>query len=203
MLTALLNGKKIYSTDPNWDGRKEEYRKLCNDQAVCPICLERIVCKFGEINQHHFAHRHNSDCPGSTKESEEHIAGKSILYEFLMARFGYEASIDLEHYIPELKMICDIMVEFHDGRKWAVEFLCHGKEKDLNKKILFYDDHEIMTSWIISKQLYKEFNSGCAVVINQWERRLLADTGIDKFYIGAWYNKIVNSKRWNTCRREE
>lgn len=158
MLTALLNGKKIYSTDPAWDGRKKEYRALCNEQAVCPICLERIVCKFGEINQHHFAHRHNNECPGD-KDSEEHRAGKAILYEFIKMRFDHEASIDLKHYIPELKMICDIMVEFHDGRRWAVEFYCGGKEKDILDKITFYDQHDIMTTWIISHQQYREYSS--------------------------------------------
>lgn len=119
------------ATDPDWDHRKEEYRARCNEQAVCPICQERIICKFGEINQHHFAHRHNTDCPGS-HDTEEHMTGKAILYGFLMARYGHEATVDLEYYIPELKTTGDLLVQFQDGRKWAVEFYCGGKTQALS-----------------------------------------------------------------------
>jgi len=95
LLTALLNGKKIMATDPNWDDRKAEYRVLCNEQAVCPICQERIICRFGEIRQHYFAHRHNSDCPGD-HDTEEHMTGKAILYVF----FASENSSLLQNKFP-------------------------------------------------------------------------------------------------------
>lgn len=190
MLTALLNGKKIMATEPAWDHRKEEYRALCNEQAVCPICQERIICKFGEINQHHFAHRHNTDCPGS-HDTEEHMTGKAILYGFLMARYGHEATVDLEYYISELKTTCDLLVQFQDGRKWAVEFYCGGKEQALRDKINYYKKQNISTSWLLSQQLYKEHSSGKAINISTRDRLLINETGIDKYHIGDWYEQIV------------
>lgn len=190
VLTALLNGKKITATDPNWNDRKEEYRALCNNQAVCPICQEKIICRFGEINQHHFAHRRNNDCPGNN-DTKEHMIGKAILYDFLLERYGGEGSIELEYYIPELKMTCDFIVNFHDGRKWAVEFYCGGKVEDLKNKINFYDEQGIMVTWLLSQQLYREYDSGKALKISTSERLLISNTGIDKYYIGDWYKRIV------------
>lgn len=190
MLTALLSEKKIIATDPRWADRKEEYRTLCNNQAICPICQERIICKFGEIKQHHFAHRRNTDCPGN-HDTEEHMLGKAILYEFLETRYGQEARIDLEHYIPELNMNCDLLVEFHDGRRWAVEFYCGSKEQALRDKIQYYKKQKIDTTWLLSKPLFREHSSKQEVKILPRERLLLTETGIDKFYRGDWHTKVV------------
>ncbi len=88
MLATLLNGNKIIATDPAWDERKEEYREICNEHALCPICKAHVTCKFGQIKQHHFAHRCNSDCPGSN-DTVEHMQGKAILHDFITFRYGY------------------------------------------------------------------------------------------------------------------
>jgi len=194
VLNALLNGKKVIATDPAWDHRKGEYRALCNEQAVCPICQERIICKFGEINQHHFAHRHNTDCPGS-HDTEEHMTGKAILYVFLMARYGHEATVDLEYYIPELKTTCDLLVQFQDGRKWAVEFYCGGKAQALRDKINYYEEQNILTSWLLSQQLCKDNSSEKTVIISARDKLLIDKTGIDKYYIGEWYKRIVINRQ--------
>lgn len=89
MLTALLNGEKVISTDRQWDNNKEEFRHICNENAVCPICKEPIICKFGPVMIHHFAHKHYSNCPGN-HESEEHMLGKKMLYDFMQTRYGNE-----------------------------------------------------------------------------------------------------------------
>ncbi|HRX01455.1 MAG TPA: competence protein CoiA family protein [Cyclobacteriaceae bacterium] len=189
-----MNGNKIMATDPAWDHRKEEYRALCNEKAVCPICQERIICKFGEINQHHFAHHHNTDCPGS-HDNEEHMTGKAILYGFLMARYGHEATVDLEYYIPELKTTCDLLVQFQDGRKWAVEFYCGGKAQALRDKINYYEEQNILTSWLLSQQLCKDNSSEKTVIISARDKLLIDKTGIDKYYIGEWYKRIVINRQ--------
>ena len=69
MLTATLNNETYFSLDEDWDNRKEELRTLLNNKAVCLLCNEPIICKFGSEKIHHFAHSHNSDCP-STKDNE-------------------------------------------------------------------------------------------------------------------------------------
>jgi hypothetical protein len=194
MLIASLDGKKIRSTDPAWQDRKEEYRSICNARAVCAICQERILCKFGDINIHHFAHQHNANCPGN-QDTEEHMLGKNILYEFLVAEYGHEASIELEHYFPEVNIICDILVEFKDGRTWAVEFYCGGKGQDINKKIDYYYDQRIRTTWLLSKNMFVPFEKSKAVKIQKKVQEFITKTGIDKYYIGDWYTQIVVNKR--------
>lgn len=194
MLIASLDGNQIRSTDNAWQDRKEEYRTICNARAVCPICQERILCKFGEINIHHFAHQHNTNCPGN-HDTEEHMLGKDILYDFLVARYGDEASIELEHYFPEANIICDLFVEFSDGRTWALEFYCGDKGQDINKKITYYSNQNIKTTWLLSKNMFGHFEEDPAVKIQRKAQALIANTGIDKYYVGDWYTHIVVNKR--------
>jgi competence CoiA-like predicted nuclease len=194
MLTAILDGKKILSTDSDWNDRKEEYRSICNERAVCRICQGRIVCRFGEIRIHYFAHHRNDGCPGD-HDTEEHMHGKDILYNFLQLRYGHEASIDMEHYFPEIKMTCDFLIEFNDGRRWALEFECGScKETDLKKKLQYYNDHEIETTWLLSKKLHKEFPE-LGVRISRREQLLIVNTGIDKLHIEDWYTQIVVNRQ--------
>lgn len=190
MLTAILNGKQILATDPAWDGRKEEYRAFCKG-AVCKHCQEPIICGFGEKNRHYFAHSRNNNCPGSN-DTEEHMVGKEILYNFLMARYSQEANIELEYHIPILNTICDIFIEFNNGRKWAVEFYCGDKEQNLRNKIQYYKDNKIETTWLVSQSLYKEYIPGNSVKLNVRERLLINNkTGIDKLYTcGNWHEQI-------------
>lgn len=190
MLAALMNGSKILASDPAWDDRKEEYRAICNENAVCPICNEPIICKFGEINVHHFAHRHNSNCVGD-HDTAEHMAGKMMLYSFFQSRFEHEAIIDIEHYFPEIKMTCDFLIMFEDGKQWAVEFHCGiNKRKELKTKIAYYREQNIKVTWLLSKELYKDFENS-EVKIAGREQLLILNTGVDKFHIEDWYEDIV------------
>jgi competence CoiA-like predicted nuclease len=108
MLTALLYGEKVISTDERYEECKEEFRRICNANAVCPICRESIICKFGPIMIHHFAHRHNSDCPGN-HETIEHMLGKKLLYDFLHDRYGDKGKVELEE--SELRAIIEKTIE--------------------------------------------------------------------------------------------
>jgi DNA-directed RNA polymerase subunit RPC12/RpoP len=190
----MLDGKKIIATDHLLADKKEAYRKLWNEQALCPICQEHIKCRFGLVNQHHFAHRHTSDCPGD-HDTAEHRDGKIILYEFLLSRYGHEANIDIEHYFTDIKMTCDFLIEFKDGRRWALEFDCGiCKETDLKKKLQYYNDHEIKTTWLIAKKFLKEY-AELGVRISRREQLLIVNTGIDKLYIEDWYTQIVVNRQ--------
>jgi len=193
MLTALLDGIKIISIDPNWIGRKEELRKLCNNIAVCPVCLEPIICKFGIERIHHFAHSRSANCPGE-HETEEHMKGKAILYDFLQGRYKDLAEIELECVLPGLSTLCDIIIKFPDGKRWAVEFYSgHIKEAKLKEKIDYYNKENIEVLWLISSKSINKITSKC-LKIKSAERNLIQDTGIDRFYPIDWYKKIVEQK---------
>jgi len=201
MLTAMLDGKKIFSTNPDWNDRKEEYRSICNERAVCRICQGRIVCRFGEIRIYYFAHSHAGDCPGD-HDTAEHMDGKVILYKFLQARYGHEASIDMEHYFADIKMTCDFLIEFNDGRRWALEFDCGiCKDTDLKKKLQYYNDHEIETTWLLSKKFYKEVPE-LGVRISRREQLLIVNTGIDKLHMEEWYKQIVINRQRRSLPRD-
>lgn len=100
---------------------KEELRKMCNERAVCLVCKEPVICKFGNIRVHHFAHKTRSNCPKSRK-TEEHMRGKSILYDFAKERFGINSQIEIEYYLEELQDKIDVLVVTENKRKIAFEF---------------------------------------------------------------------------------
>ncbi|MDD3889933.1 MAG: competence protein CoiA family protein [Syntrophomonadaceae bacterium] len=193
MLTALLNENRILATDPAWDDSRDEYRIVFNEKAVCPICKGPITCKFGQVKQHHFAHRHTSDCPGS-KDSVEHMQGKALLYEFLKARYQDQAKIEIEPFFGEINQVGDILLEFGDGSRWAFEFACGIKKKDLEEKIRFYDRQGIDVTCIIPRNLLETLNEK-QVRVARREQLLICKTGIDKLYMGDWYKQIVAKKR--------
>ncbi|MDD4753237.1 MAG: competence protein CoiA family protein [Desulfitobacteriaceae bacterium] len=189
MLAALLNGNKIIATDPAWDDRKEEYRAICNIHALCQICKEHVTCKFGQVKQHHFAHRCNSDCPGSN-DTVEHMQGKTILHGFLKSRYGNQAKIEMEPYFEDIKPTGDILLEFLNGAKWAVEFACKIKKKDLQEKIAYYNRQDIVVTWILPKNILNILDNKY-VRITRREQPLVVKTGLDKLYASDWYEQIV------------
>lgn len=193
MLAALLNGNKIIATDPAWDDRKEEYRAICNEHALCQICKEHITCKFGQIKQHHFAHRCNSDCPGSN-DTVEHMQGKTILYDFLNSRYSNQAKMEMEPYFEDINQIGDILLEFPNGAKWAVEFACNIKKKDLQEKKDYYERHNIPVTWIIPRRLCETIDDRYVRIAHR-EQSFIVKTGIDKLYIDDWYEQIMVKKR--------
>lgn len=179
--------------DPKWVGRKEELRKLCNNIAVCPVCREPVICKFGPERIHHFAHSPSANCPGDL-ETEEHMRGKAILYDFLQYRYKDLAEIDLECVLSGLSTLCDILIKFPNGKRWAIEFYSgHVKEAKLKEKIDYYDKEKIDVLWLITDQRFKKIENDC-LKIKSAERSLIRNTGIDRFYPSDWYKIIVKQK---------
>jgi hypothetical protein len=192
MLTALLDGQKILATDPIWDGRKEELRVLCNGRAVCPVCSEPIICKFGQHRIHHYAHSRGADCPGN-RETIEHLLGKDLLYKFLKEHLGDLAEVEVEYPLPELHSTCDLLIRLPDDRYRAVEFFCgQWKEKELRDRLDYYQSKAIEVVWLISINRYQvQENLQTNIKLRVQERLLLASSGLDKFYVNDWYKKIV------------
>ncbi|WP_304543289.1 competence protein CoiA [Desulforamulus aquiferis] len=194
MLTALLNGNKILATDLAWENRKEELREMCNNQALCPICFEPVICKFGHVKIHHFAHSNRANCPGN-QETEEHMKGKALLFSFLQSRFKDKAEVEIEALLPGLSSPCDILIKYPDGRCWAVEFYCgHIKVATLREKLDYYRQKKIDDLWLVSGERYKIIPSENRLKVKSIDRNLIKDTGIDRFYANKWYQNIVENK---------
>ncbi len=191
MLTALLEGQKIFATDQLWDGQKEKLRELCNGRAVCPVCREPIICKFGQSKIHHFAHSRGVDCPGN-RETIEHLLGKDLLYRFLKEHLGEKAEVEVEYPLPELRSTCDVFIRMPDERYWAVDFFCgQWKEKEIRDRLNYYRSKSIDVVWLVSIKRYQEVSPEIEIKLRVQERLLLTSTGLDKLYANDWYQKIV------------
>lgn len=182
MLTALFRGKKIISNDNLWINKRDEI----NEIAVCPQCKEPIICKFGEVKIHHFAHSHKANCPGSN-DTLEHMKGNDLLYKYLKNYFGDAAIIDIEHCM-ENGIVSDFYIE-QDNRNLIIEFYSgHLKKKDLKKKLLYYQSKAIQTIWLITAS-HLELVSGTFQKINRIDKMFVFDTGLDKYYDNHWYEE--------------
>jgi len=87
----------------------------------CPNCGERLIAKKGEVNEHHFAHDHNSDCMGAT-ESALHLLAKEVI------------SQSRELFIPELEIEASLV---------GVDDIELFRESSLSAYILKYENVEV------------------------------------------------------------
>lgn len=76
-----------------------------NNQEVqhdyfCPGCHEKVFLKSGKVIQAHFAHFRHSNCSlFSEGETQEHLAGKKLLFEWFS---NENIPCQLEAYLPEV-----------------------------------------------------------------------------------------------------
>ena len=202
MLTAMLCQVKVFSTDPKWDGRKEELRASCKDRETCPICHEPVVCKFGHEKIHHFAHTKGADCPGS-KDSLEHMIGKTLLYGFLQQRIGTKAQVELECFFQDAGFMADVVAKYPNGQLWAMEFFCgHLKRREIEERIDYYLERGIPVTWVLSAELYEELPDYEAFKLKRAEVLLLKDSGIDKYYENDWYVQILMNRKHGHLPRD-
>lgn len=182
MLTALFKGEKIISINPCWVDIRDEI----NEIAVCPQCKQPIICKFGDVNIHHFAHSNKANCSGSN-DTLEHMSGKALLYEYLKNYYKDEAIIDIEHNMED-DIIADFLIE-HNGRKLVIEFFSgHLKNNKLKEKVSYYESNSIQVIWIISMNRL-EFIKENFWKIKKVDIMFADDTVLDKFYDEGWYEK--------------
>ena len=191
MLTAELADKTYYSLDEDWDYRKEEYRALLNKKAVCPLCKEPIICKFGSEKIHHFAHSQNADCP-STKDNERHMKGVGLLYKNFLSNIDeYGLShVRVNRVFEEKKLLADLELEFTDGKRCIIEFYAgHLKKKDIEMRNDLYEKTGIPVIWIIDSG-YLEYIKDC-IKLSPTMRKMKKINEVDKFYVGSWRELIL------------
>ncbi len=93
----------------------DEKHELLNQKFFCPACKERLIVKTGSNRMWHFAHPHHSNCASSEPESEYHLLGKKLLYEWLNAQ---NQTVEMETYFPNIKQRADLYA------KRPIEFQC-------------------------------------------------------------------------------
>lgn len=92
------------------------------DVFYCPDCQQRVVLRKGVYNVAHFAHR--TQCTQqrfSEGETQEHLLGKSLLYQWLVKE---QFSVVLEAYLSNLQQRPDLLVTLPNGKRIAIELQC-------------------------------------------------------------------------------
>mgnify|MGYP001203885374 FL=1 len=113
MLKALNEqGKLVTLTKENKMDFKEQ-------NFFCPVCHERLIVKAGTSRRWHFAHSRHSKCGASEAESEYHLKGKELLYEWLIEQ---NMHVDLEPYFSAIKQRADLFIK--SSVDAPIEFQC-------------------------------------------------------------------------------
>lgn len=117
----------------------------------CCLCKERVILKRGRIKIPHFSHGYNSNCSvHSEGETQEHLKGKSDLYDWLK-NLGYHP--ELEVYIAEINQRADIFFTCKE-QQYAIEYQCSPiSEKDIIIRTQGYQSVGIKPVWIAGCKL--------------------------------------------------
>ncbi|MGY4689536.1 competence protein CoiA [Salibacterium sp. K-3] len=131
----------------------------------CPVCSEEVILKQGMVRRRHFAHHRFSSCQ-SAAESEEHLEGKAVLYQWL-ERGG--AAPELEVSLPMLQRRADLLFTWK-GRTYALEFQCASiTTAEALKRTQDYLSHGITPIWIYSSsRLRFHGSSGYSIHDFEW-----------------------------------
>lgn len=172
-------------------GEEDTLRKQSREkQLFCPNCENNVIFKKGKKIRPHFAH-HKSECVVTNYEPEtdSHIKGKEILYNWLNKKFP-KAEIQYEIYIPETKQIADILVNHTvdklKGLRWAFEFQ-HSplSSTDWKKRHDLYQSAGIQDFWILDEVKYMKFSSAQGItdarLRKDLETEIFSETGVCYF----------------------
>ena len=132
---------------------RDELNEYKRKIYYCPCCTGRVFLKAGKIKMPHFAHAPHLTCNAASEgETEEHLLGKKMLYEWLETQ-GYK--VELEKYFSSFKQRADLFIK-HNGKSYAIEFQCSVISiEDIKKRTKSYLKHQITPIWILSERHIK------------------------------------------------
>ncbi|HHU19322.1 MAG TPA: hypothetical protein GXZ58_03625 [Bacilli bacterium] len=121
--------------------------KQAKTPFYCPVCKTKLIMKAGTQMIAHFAHKSLQNCPNrASGEGVYHERGKLDLFTWLTNQ-GF--SVQLEHYIPEIKQRADLIVQFAQKRL-AIEYQCATIPlKEILARTRGYQSIGITPLWIL------------------------------------------------------
>ncbi|WP_318246931.1 competence protein CoiA [Halobacillus litoralis] len=170
MLYALNDQEQLQSI---YQKSPTEISQLKGRAYFCPACREPVRIRSGLKVIPHFAHLPDSRCPSiKGGESEEHEAGKWLIYQWLVNQ-GYQ--VELEAYLPSIQQQPDVYIS-GSRRPIAVEYQCSKiSVTEIRKRTKGYVDHGIFPLWILGPKHWKkkradilQFNSFLQSFLYQW-----------------------------------
>lgn len=144
MLTAKTREGKTISLlgDIHQD---EILRRSREENYYCPVCHSPVFIKTGTKRRWHFAHQNLSNCGQSESESEYHLLGKELLYEWLEKQ---HLRVRLEPYIPSIQQRPDLFASLEN--KTAIEFQCATiSDKLFLQRTKSYISRNLTPVWIL------------------------------------------------------
>lgn len=135
---------------------KEQIRKWSNKGILkCPLCGEKMIYKHGEYKIPHFAHECSCEIEKqliySQPETEEHLGGKRVIYEWLKTQ--NVENLKLESWIPETKQRPDVYFE-KDGVRYVVEYQCTPIATKYAERHRLYELAGIKDTWVFGVEKY-------------------------------------------------
>lgn len=121
----------------------------------CPVCKEQLQYCNGDFKIAYFRHLKNSNCIGNKfnePETEEHIFGKKIIYNWLKNKKDI-TNLKLEGWIEETKQRPDIYFE-HKDKRYVIEYQCSPISTEYNKRHELYKLANINDIWILGTSKY-------------------------------------------------
>ena len=140
MLVAVnAHNQHVYALDE---------QKNTHQKFYCPQCNEPVFLKKGLIKQAHFTHFKNSNCAiFSEGETEEHVLGKSLLYQWFTQQ---DIPCQLEAYLPNLKQRPDLLIWLDEQTPIAIEFQCSAlSAQRMIERTSGYNENGYKVYWIL------------------------------------------------------
>lgn len=140
------------------------------DNYYCPGCHELVYLKRGEINQIHFSHYDKINCQSfSEGETEEHLLGKKLLYDWLT---NQGIKCQLEPFLSNLKQRPDLLIQRQKEAPIAIEFQCSSLSVNrMIERTNGYKNKGYVVYWILGKKfhLHKKMTSFQHLFLNEGE----------------------------------
>lgn len=117
--------------------------------VLCPVCGKPYEYCHGDFKIPYFRHKEKDKCEDlyNEPETEEHIKGKTQLYEWIKNQSGVTNAI-LEGWIPETNQRPDIMFEFNN-EQFVIEYQCTPIASEYVKRHNLYQAAGIVDIWIV------------------------------------------------------
>lgn len=154
ILTAKLGKNIINCYDDTYS--KEQLKLWASKNILlCPVCGKPYEYCHGEFKIPYFRHKEKDKCEDifSESETEEHITGKTQLYEWIKRQNGVTNAI-LEGWIPETHQRPDIMFEYQ-GEQFVIEYQCTPIASEYVKRHDLYQAAGIEDIWILGCNNYR------------------------------------------------
>lgn len=150
----------------NYHNQEQLRERRQIESFYCPECKEQVILKMGKKKIPHFAHKKGAACSESyERESEYHLKGKMLLYEWLQSK-GVDPIV--EPYFKVIAQRPDIGF-IHEGIQYAIEYQCSVIPEELFlKRSKNYQKANIIPIWIMAAKNIKR-KSDCRAALSEFD----------------------------------